>query len=210
MENEELAEKVQKYSAIHYLAVELEEKEIPFHFKQLPEKGGFQILYPKENSIVCSVIENDFSRGHEENLLEIYGLNEKGERNFDDAVGYLTVEEVLEIIQKDYNNYYYTKLDTMENKEEIKELSQTCEMMCSKDYIERFKAEFYQLKFRTEKLENFLAKIKAQYHHSKGFEYKYAIEHDCDEDILEEQLENMKQYLFILKQRAVIENIDIF
>lgn len=209
MENEELAEKVQKYSAIHYLAAELEEKEIPFHFKQLPEQGGFQILYPKENSTVCSIIEHDFSRGHEENLLEIYGLNEKGERNFDDAVGYLTVEEVLEIIQKDYNNYY-TKSDTMENKEEIKELSQTCEMMWSKDYRERFKAEFYQLKIRTEKLENFLAKIKAQYHYENDFIEKEKIQHDCDETILEEQLENMKRYLFILKQRAVIENINIF
>lgn len=208
MENEELAEKVEKYSAIHFLAEELEAKGIPFHFKLLPAQGGFQILYPKENSVVCSIIEHNFSRGHEENLLEIYGLNEKAERNFDDVIGNLTVEEVLEIIQKDYNNYY-TKSDTMENKEEIKELSQTCEMMWSKDYRERFKAEFYQLKIRTEKLENFLAKIKAQYH-SKGFEYKDAIEHDCDEDILEEQLENMKRYLFILKQRAVIENIDIF
>lgn len=209
MKNEELAKKVQKYSAIHYLAAELEEKEIPFHFKQLPEQGGFQILYPKENSVVCSIVEHDFSRGHEENLLEIFGLNEKGERNFDDAIGNLNVEEVLEIIQKDYNNYYQ-KLDEMENKEEIKELSQTCEMMCSKDYKERFKAEFYQLKIRAEKLENFLAKIKAQYHYANDCIEKNIIQHDCDEMILEEQLSDMKHYLFILKQRAVIENIDIF
>lgn len=209
MENEELAKKVQKYSAIHYLAAELEEKEIPFHFKQLPEQGGFQILYPAENSVVCSIVEHDFSRGHEENLLEIYGLNEKGERNFDDAIGNLTIEEVLEIIQKDFNNYY-SKFDVMENKEEIKELSQTCEMMCSKDYRERFKAEFYQLKIRTEKLENFLAKINSQYHYANDIIEENKIKHDCDEYILAEQLENMKRYIFILKQRAVIENIDIF
>ena len=119
-----------------------------------------------------------------------------------------TVEEVLEIIQKDYNNYY-SKLDVMENKEEIKELSQTCEMMCSKDYRDRLKAEFYQLKFRTEKLENFIAKINAQYHTTKNDSCSY-IEHDCDLDLLEQQLEAMKKYLFILKQRAVIENINIF
>lgn len=209
MENRELAEKLIKYSAINNLAQKLEENGIPFNFKQLPEQGGFQILYPKENGIVCSIVEHDFSRGHDENLLEIYGLNEKGERNFDDAIGNLTVAEVLEIIQKDYNNYY-TKSDTMENKEEIKELSQTCEMMCSKDYRERFKAEFYQLKIRTEKLENFLAKIKAQYHYVNDCIEDDKIKHDCDENILEEQLDNMKNYLFIMKQRAFIENINIF
>lgn len=97
----------------------------------------------------------------------------------------------------------------MNNKEEIKELSQTCEMMCSKDYRERFKAEFYQLKIRIEKLENFLAKIKAQFHYENYIE-KDKIQHDCDYMILGEQLSDMKHYLFILKQRAVIENIDIF
>lgn len=98
----------------------------------------------------------------------------------------------------------------MENKEEIKELSQTCVMMCSKDYRERFKAEFYQLKIRIENLENFLAKIKAQYHYADKYIEKDKIQHDCDTFILEEQLYNMKHYLFILKQRAVIENINIF
>ena len=119
------------------------------------------------------------------------------------------MEEVLEIIQKDYNNYY-SKLGEMENKEEIKELSKTCEMMCSKDYRELFKAEFYQLKIRTEKLENFLAKIKAQYHYENDDIEKEIIKHDCDAIILEQQLCSMKNYLFILKQRAVIENINIF
>mgnify|MGYP003290423765 CR=1 FL=1 len=93
---------------------------------------------------------------------------------------------------------------------EIKELSKTCEMMCSKDYRERFKAEFYQLKIRTEKLENFIAKIKAQYHRVNKYIEKDDIQHDCDTYILEEQLSNMKDYLFILKQRAIIENIDVF
>lgn len=209
MENEELAKKVVQYSAIHLLASELEEKEIPFCFKQMPEKGGFQILYPGENSVECSIVEHDFSEGHEENLLEIFGINEKGERNFDDTIGNLTIEEVLEIIQKNYN-IYYQNLDKMENKEEIKELSQTCEMMCSKDYRERFKAEFYQLKVRTEKLENFLAKIKAQYHYANNCIEENNIQHECDEFILEEQLVMMKKYLFIMKQRAVIENINVF
>lgn len=207
MENRELAEKVVKYSAIYNLAACLETKEIPFHFKQLPEQGGFKILYPAENSVVCSIVEHDFSWGSEENLLEIYGLNEKGERNFDEAIGNLTVEEVLEIIEKDYNNYK-PKLVEMENIE-IKELSQTCEMMYSKDYRERFKAEFFQLKIRTEKLENFLAKIKAKYHYENICLANDKIQHDCDEDLIEEQLIHMKEYLFILKQRAVIENIDI-
>lgn len=96
---------------------------------------------------------------------------------------------------------------------EIKKLQETAELMASSDYKERFMAEYYQVKIRVEKLENFIAKIRAISHCEKmerERELDKLINHDCDIIILEDQLETMQKYLFLLKQRAVIENINLF
>lgn len=96
---------------------------------------------------------------------------------------------------------------------EIKKLQETAELMASSDYKERFMAEYYQVKIRVEKLENFIAKIRAISHCEKmerERELKKLINYDCDVIILEDQLETMQKYLFLLKQRAVIENINLF
>lgn len=86
------------------------------------------------------------------------------------------------------------------------ELKDTIEMMSSADYKERFKAEYYQLKVRYDKLHNFINKIKA----CSYVEYQGKMPNfDCPLDILENQLYVMKEYLDVLQQRAFMENIEL-
>lgn len=74
-------------------------------------------------------------------------------------------------------------------------LTETIPMMTSDDYRERFKAEYYQLKIRTSKLQSI-------------------IQHDMDlanspKIILERQINAMLDYLSTLALRAEFEEIDL-
>ena len=82
----------------------------------------------------------------------------------------------------------------------MKELKETIEMMCSDDYKERFKAEYFQLKIRYLKLHDMTIKYEAG---SLGFTPK------CSLKLLREQLKNMENYLFCLKIRAEKEGIEL-
>lgn len=73
----------------------------------------------------------------------------------------------------------------------MKILSDTVELMCSEDYKDRFKAEYYQLLIRRNKLEDIVK------------DYKF----DNDIDILISQLHCMNTYLKILEERAKIEKV---
>ena len=83
-------------------------------------------------------------------------------------------------------------------------LIETITLMQSEDYKDRFKAEYYQLKIRTEKLEAFINRIKAA-------QIKNIAEpkHDCPLEVLESQLEIMKNYLAILGLRSAIEEVNL-
>ena len=99
-------------------------------------------------------------------------------------------------------------------------LKDTAKLMVSKNYKERFVAEYVQLKIRYEKLKYLLTKWEA-------FEYiphpevrsekdwKEAIERwlgftpSCSKDLLREQQDLMGRLLHVLELRAVIEEIDL-
>ena len=91
----------------------------------------------------------------------------------------------------------------------MKELKDTIEMMNSEDYKERFKAEYYQTKIRYEKLKAFNTKIEA----AKRTQYygQAAVvdmpKHDCPEELLRDQQSAMGNYLHILEVRAQIEGV---
>lgn len=88
-------------------------------------------------------------------------------------------------------------------------LKDTVEMMCSEDYKERFRAEYYQLKERYERLRAFNIKIEAAKWADCSDE-KLDIEmpkHDCPDQLLREQEEAMSEYLKVLEIRAVLEGI---
>ena len=84
------------------------------------------------------------------------------------------------------------------------ELFDTTELMISKNYKDRFKAEYWQTKIRYERLKNFNNTIEA----SKRMDTEEP-KHDCTFGILKEQQELMNQYLHVLEIRAIIENIDL-
>ena len=73
-------------------------------------------------------------------------------------------------------------------------------MMWSKDYKERFKAEYYQLKERREKLIIMLEK-----HKDGTLEFTPT----CPIELLTRQRKCMTEYLNILEQRAEIEGIEL-
>ena len=80
------------------------------------------------------------------------------------------------------------------------ELKETIELMQSGDFKDRFKAEYYQLKIRYQKLHNMLVKMEAG---TLEFEPK------CSADIFREQLAAMHNYLYLLEVRAQIEGVEL-
>lgn len=79
-------------------------------------------------------------------------------------------------------------------------LKDTIEMMTSNDYKDRFKAEYYQLKIRLEKLYEMLVRYDAG---TLGFTP------DCSIALLKDQLSIMRDYLYALQVRAEIEGIKL-
>ena len=78
------------------------------------------------------------------------------------------------------------------------ELQNTVELMNSKDYKDRFKAEYYQTKIRYEKLHKMLIK-----HEAGTLEF----EPTCPIALLREQEAYMDNYLRVLEVRSEIEKI---
>lgn len=78
------------------------------------------------------------------------------------------------------------------------ELKDTVEMMCSEDYKERFRAEYHQLKTRTEKLKKMVGDW------DKGYLTFTPI---CPRSTYTLQLEAMEKYLAVLEARAVMEKV---
>lgn len=90
----------------------------------------------------------------------------------------------------------------MGNDEEqrIKDLEDTVNLMKSDDYEDRFKAEYFQLKLRIEKLDRILIKDEAG---TLGFQLS------CSKEILEDQKYYMEEYLRVLRVRAEKEGIKL-
>ena len=79
------------------------------------------------------------------------------------------------------------------------ELSDTIEAMASADYKERFKAEYYQLDIRINKLRKTV----------DNYEY-LPFKPKCSKQLLNSQLVSMLTYKSYLLQRAKIEDIELF
>lgn len=86
------------------------------------------------------------------------------------------------------------------------EFEETVSLMLSEDYKERFVAEYRQTKIRYERLKKFCNRIEAA--HRSGGKLDMP-KHDCDLDLLSEQLNAMGHYLHVLEIRAEIEHIDL-
>ena len=80
------------------------------------------------------------------------------------------------------------------------ELKDTIDLMLSNDYKDRFRAEYWQLKIRTIKLNDMVNKF-----YSRNLDF----EPSCPIELLEEQLHMMFKYMKWLDVRAQIEGIDL-
>lgn len=79
-------------------------------------------------------------------------------------------------------------------------LNETIEMMNSENYKERFRAEYWQLKIRYDKLHKMVVKYEAG---------TLNFTPSCSIDILKSQKSAMGSYLYALEVRAQIENIEL-
>lgn len=79
-------------------------------------------------------------------------------------------------------------------------LVETSEMMASKDYKERFRAEYFQLTIRIDGLNKMLEKYKAG---------TLPFTPTCSYEVLDLQLYSMLIYKNVLVKRAEIEKIDL-
>jgi len=80
------------------------------------------------------------------------------------------------------------------------ELRDTINLMCSMDYKDRFKAEYYQTKIRYNGLHKMIVKYEAD---------KLDFTPDCPLELLQEQAACMGNYLHKLEIRAEIEDIKL-
>ena len=78
----------------------------------------------------------------------------------------------------------------------IKKLSETTELMNSSDFKDRFRAEYYQLAYRAEKLKQMLENWD-----------KLDFTPKCPKELLQDQLAYMYNYQTILEKRARLEDI---
>lgn len=94
------------------------------------------------------------------------------------------------------------KVFTMNEELKKKEifLEDTANMMCSANYSERFKAEYYQLAIR-------LVKLEAMLNNWKNGKLDFIPK--CSIETYEEQIKTMKEYLSVLNKRAEEESIDL-
>ena len=80
------------------------------------------------------------------------------------------------------------------------ELVDTIDLMTSYDYKDRFMAEYYQVKIRYQKLKSILDKYE---------EGTLDFEPSCSISLLMIQREIMEDYLNVLQDRAITENISV-
>ena len=80
------------------------------------------------------------------------------------------------------------------------ELIDTVDLMTSNDYKDRFMAEYYQVKIRYQKLKSILDKYE---------EGTLDFEPNCSISLLMIQRDIMEDYLNVLQDRAIVENIEI-
>ena len=105
-----------EYNEILKLAEMMKAAKIPY--SMITNERGFWMKYPEEENFVCSIIENDFSDGHNNDRLEIMGLLTEDEKKEDPAYirgrqaynekhcvrGWLTADDVFGRISTDWNN----------------------------------------------------------------------------------------------------------
>ena len=79
-------------------------------------------------------------------------------------------------------------------------LENTVDLMVSSNYKDRFKAEYFQLKERYQRLRMTIVKYE-----NGTLNFKP----DCSIELLKRQAEAMREYLYVMDMRAELEHIDL-
>ena len=82
----------------------------------------------------------------------------------------------------------------------INSLTETVELMTSSDYKDRFKAEYYQLEYRYNKLKKMM---------DDWDNGTLSFTPTCPYDYYENQMVYMKAYMDVLQARAELENVEL-
>lgn len=104
LNNIDKKEKNNMYNEIFKLKELLEKGNIPFEFKNFHD--GYQIIIKNKNNFrIADAIENKYSYGVEEDLLEIMGgVTEEEEEEFGGVLGWLSSEKVFKRFKYCYEN----------------------------------------------------------------------------------------------------------
>ena len=105
--------------------------------------------------------------------------------------GYIPCKEVREFIDE---------LEGCQEVSTVLDLDDTCKMMSSADYKERFIAEYKQTKIRYEKLHKMIVKYEAG---------TLDFTPTCPIELLKEQASYMGKYLYVLEVRAQLEGVNL-
>ena len=89
-----------KYKEIHKLDKLLTDANIPHTFSSFFD--GWQVCYPTDQHCVLDAIEHLYSYGSDKDLIEIMGLIKS---DSDNVEGWLSAEEVFEIISNHYKEF---------------------------------------------------------------------------------------------------------
>lgn len=109
-------------------------------------------------------------------------------------------EDWITKYQAEHISDFYKQIGVFELKKNSTELVDTIEMMCSDDYKERFKAEYYQLVIRYERLKKMVDEWNAG---------TLKFTPTCPKYAYKSQLKVMNDYIQILKFRADLEKIEL-
>ena len=98
------------------------------------------------------------------------------------------------------NKEFIDELESCQEVSTVLDLDDTCKMMSSFDYKERFIAEYKQTKIRYEKLHKMIVKYEAG---------TLDFTPTCPIELLKEQASYMGKYLYILEVRAQLEGVNL-
>lgn len=105
--------------------------------------------------------------------------------------GYIPCDEVQDFINE---------IESCQEVNTVLDLDDTCRMMSSDNYKDRFIAEYKQTKIRYEKLHKMIVKYEAG---------TLDFTPTCPIELLKEQASYMGKYLYILEVRAQLEGVNL-
>lgn len=173
--------------------------------KPIYKKRSFIIYRVRDGHIVYNT-EKPFSEGHThisnintaKHMINI-SINKRLPKHLSDYL----LESLLRLAN---DEDFIIEIEKMRKKRKNRkekgkmELSNTIEMMNSEDYKERFKAEYYQVAVRHEKLKAMLIKW------DNG---ELTFHPTCPRSIYNMQVKVMEDYMAILEARAVMEHVEL-